>query len=817
MSELKLELEDNTANDNLTNQESSEFDFNAKLEEAKVLCELIQKEYKTFDEETGKELHSQLQLIDEKIESLKQDHNNHLIDIENEIDVANTSHLNLVNDINKNKEDEINQATFKFDENIEKLNNLLSENDKLYRKKIDELNSYRDTMEETINHERIILRSKTDEELHPLKIKAEDEIKKIELTINQTREDNSLALATLKRKFDLEVRQIYKKNAQINDNYNAQVALLKKEYNEEISKIDEKEELRRQELLIQIDALKIQFEDEKSKLINQRVEAIAQGRKKEAKELKAKTVSLEKFYHSNIESQQKDADVDFKAIEEQRSIAKTNLERKLKQLKFEQQINLENNAHALRVLQYKYECDVQKKNLNKEIIENELAERIFKQENANKLEFYGVSVQSDIKDRQLVYELTMTTLDYNKANNENYIDYQCFKINQEHQQTKLQLLHDLELKKLQLRYKKDLLSINRQHEINILNLNEKLNIAKIDHHLKLIHFEKEKIELMFLASKKIKQKVIESKLERIKTSYTPYLVKLENEFLKLQEQYLKYMDAEKLEHQEMVRQINKMHDKEIAYLNDKIKLVDNGIKSQFENMILLSKNRHKTLLDEMNKNHNRIINAYESKLNEAKNKLEQDKNRYLESMIYPVINDMVNYGYQLIEGEYNGALTNYKLLLDTLKGKAESEKIELQKQNQFQINSLNSEYNKNIEQLENEFKVFKMQNDNRIKEEESIKENRLNEIEKNRQSALSDYQIAKNNAQRQYENDIAELEAKLSNMEQEIERLNNSKTQSMIKENSEICRMIDNVEENYKKQIAYSKSILDKNLKNIKV
>ncbi len=178
---------------------------------------------------------------------------------------------------------------------------------------------------------------------------------------------------------------------------------------------------------------------------------------------------------------------------------------------------------------------------------------------------------------------------------------------------------------------------------------------------------------------------------------------------------------------------------------------------------------------------------------------------------------MVNYGYQLIEGEYNGALTNYKLLLDTLKGKAESEKIELQKQNQFQINSLNSEYNKNIEQLENEFKVFKMQNDNRIKEEESIKENRLNEIEKNRQSALSDYQIAKNNAQRQYENDIAELEAKLSNMEQEIERLNNSKTQSMIKENSEICRMIDNVEENYKKQIAYSKSILDKNLKNIKV
>ena len=31
-----------------------------------------------------------------------------------------------------------------------------------------------------------------------------------------------------------------------------------------------------------------------------------------------------------------------------------------------------------------------------------------------------------------------------------------------------------------------------------------------------------------------------------------------------------------------------MHDKEIAYLNDKIKLVDNGIKSQFENMILLS-------------------------------------------------------------------------------------------------------------------------------------------------------------------------------------------------------------------------------------
>ena len=69
----------------------------------------------------------------------------------------------------------------------------------------------------------------------------------------------------------------------------------------------------------------------------------------------------------------------------------------------------------------------------------------------------------------------MTTLDYNKANNENYIDYQCFKINQEHQQTKLQLLHDLELKKLQLRYKKDLLSINRQHEINILNLNEKLN------------------------------------------------------------------------------------------------------------------------------------------------------------------------------------------------------------------------------------------------------------------------------------------------------------------------------------------------------
>ena len=65
----------------------------------------------------------------------------------------------------------------------------------------------------------------------------------------------------------------------------------------------------------------------------------------------------------------------------------------------------------------------------------------------------------------------------------------------------------------------------------------------------------------------------------------------------------------------------------------------------------------------MNKNHNRIINAYESKLNEAKNKLEQDKNRYLESMIYPVINDMVNYGYQLIEGEYNGALTNYKLYL----------------------------------------------------------------------------------------------------------------------------------------------------------
>ena len=41
----------------------------------------------------------------------------------------------------------------------------------------------------------------------------------------------------------------------------------------------------------------------------------------------------------------------------------------------------------------------------------------------------------------------------------------------------------------------------------------------------------------------------------------------------------------------MVRQINKMHDKEIA-LNDKIKLVDNGIKSQFENMIYYQ-NRHR--------------------------------------------------------------------------------------------------------------------------------------------------------------------------------------------------------------------------------
>ena len=38
-------------------------------------------------------------------------------------------------------------------------------------------------------------------------------------------------------------------------------------------------------------------------------------------------------------------------------------------------------------------------------------------------------------------------------------------------------------------------------------------------------------------------------------------------------------------------------------------------------------------------------------------------------------------------------------------------------------------------------------------------------------------------------------------MEQEIERLNNSKTQSMIKENSEICRMIDNVEKTIKNKL----------------
>lgn len=815
MSNINLDLKEEIGQDNLDTQEPQNLNFKEKLEEAKFLCESIKNNYKAFDKETSEDLELKLKEIDEKINVSQQGFDKRISDIEKEILDNNESHLSLLSNINKNKEEEINQLTFKLNEEIEKSNNLLIENDKLYRKKIDELNSNRDSIEESVNNERIALRNKMDDELYPLKVKAEEEIKKIELTINQTREDASIALATLKRKYDSEVRQIYRKNAQINDNYNAKVAACKKEFNDEIAKIEDRIDERRQQLMVQIDALKIQYEDEKSKLINQRVEAIAKGDKKEAKELKLKTINVEKFYNSSILSEQKDAEVDFKAIEEQRTLTKANLERKLKQYKEEQQIALENNSHALRVLQYKYECEVQKKNYSKDIVENELSERMFKQENANKLELFGVTVQHDIKDRQLVYALNIATLDYNKANNENYIDYQCFKINQEHHQTKLQLLHDLELRKVLLIYKKNLLNVNRQNDIKVLGLNEKLKFAHLERQLKLIQMEKEKIEAILLASKKVKQKGIEAKLERVKATYNPYISKLEHEFSILEQQYIKYKEEEKLEYQEMVNQINKAHQQELAYLSEKLEKVDSDIKPQFENMINISKNRNKSILEEMNRNHSKIINSYDTKLNEAKQRLEADKNKYLESMIYPVINDTVNYSYQLIEGEYNSALTSYRNLLDNLKSKVESEKIDIQKQSQAQINVINSDYNKNVEQLENEFRTFKSQNESRIREEESIKENRLNEIERNRQSAISDYQIAKNNAQKQYENDIAELEHKLSNMEQEIERSNYQKTQNVIRENSELCKYIDSFEENLKKQLTSSKSILDKNLKNI--
>jgi hypothetical protein len=303
---------------------------------------------------------------------------------------------------------------------------------------------------------------------------------------------------------------------------------------------------------------------------------------------------------------------------------------------------------------------------------------------------------------------------------------------------------------------------------------------------------------------------------------TPYLNKLENEFLELKKQYEYLITVENDEYKEAVNQIELSHNRELSYIKKKLEQVTsyknnlvNEIKLQLENSIVNCNNRFRIINDETMKNHNKIIKGYELKISETQTKLELDKTKYLDSIIYPTFVDAINYNNQLAESEYNGALSNYRNLIDTLKIRSESEKIESQRQVQTLVNNFNIEFNKNIDILDIEYRNFKLQNDTRLKEEENIKLNRLNEIEKNRQSVLSDYQTAKLNSQKQFENDIINFEAKLSSLEQEIEKNNASKTQNIMKTNSEILKSIAIVENSLEKQINASKVVMEKNLKNI--
>jgi hypothetical protein len=794
--------------------------FFEELKASMIKCDQIREEYIKFTQVNNDALLEGIEKIKNDLSELEKKYVADLTLIEKNALAFNENYKKKVDTINTNKENDLAALYNSFQLQMEKSNELLNENERQYRIKIDELNSLRDKHEEESDSAREFLANSIDEELEPLKQNANDEIKKIEVTIQQNREDASSVLAALKRKYDADVRQIYKKTAQINDAYNAEAALIKKNYNDEIAKIEEKEELRRQHLLLQIDALKIQYEDEKSKLVKKSVEAIAVGNKKEAKEFKAKTVSLEKFFQSNLQSEQKDAEVDFKAIEEQRNVATHNLNNKLKELKDKQIIALEENAHALRVLQLKYECELQKKNLSRDIVENELAERLYKQENANKLAISSVNIQGDIKDRQLVYELNLYTLDYNKANNENYIDYQCFKINQEHKQSSYQLNYDLEVKNIQMKYKKELLSVNKQKEIEILKSDDLRKCLDLDYYYSLFVLDQKRLELEFATSRTIKHKGNQAKLERIKTMCAPYLNKLDNEFAEVKKQYEYLISVENDEYKELVSQIEVSHNRELNYIKSKLEQVVNyknnlvsDLKQQLENSLINCNSRYKVMSDESLKNHNKIIKGYEQKIAEAQAKLDSDKAKYLDSMINSTVNEVVNYTTQLADSEYNGALSHYKYLIDTIRLKTEAEKVESQRQIQTAINNLNIEFSKNIEALDNEYKNFKALNEARLKEEETIKLNRLSEIEKNRQSVLLDYQTAKQNSQKQFENDILNFEAKLSSLEQEIERNNALKAQSTMKMNSDLMKNIAALESNLERHITASKQTMEKTLK----